>query len=76
MTDREEIVTIKIAMSTLKDLHSKGLISSSDYEVKHIDEEYDYTDDPTWQQLKKESNKAYRKLKDREYDIRWNHKKE
>ena len=74
MTDREEIVTIKITMSTLKDLHSKGLISSSDYEVKHVDEEYVYTDDPTWQQLKKESSKAYRKLKDREYDIRWKQK--
>lgn len=35
----------------------------------------DYSKDELWQSLKKESNKAYLNLKNREYDIRHNFKK-
>lgn len=33
----------------------------------------DYSNDPLWNELKKESSTAYRKLKDREYELRHIH---
>ncbi len=67
-----EIVTIEIEMATLKELHSKGVVSSNDYKVKVVDEEHDYTADVKWQELKKKSSKAYRELKSREFELRHN----
>lgn len=41
--------------------------------VKDVDvDDYDYSDDETWQLLKKESRKAYTKLKEREFNLRNN----
>lgn len=40
-------------------------------EIRVIDEvNPDYKEDLLWTQLKKESTKAYKKLKDREYELR------
>jgi len=40
-------------------------------QLKSVDVDgMDYSDDEIWQQLKKESIKAYKKLKEREYDLR------
>jgi hypothetical protein len=64
-----EIVTININMSVLKRLHSLGL-TSSDYEVKIVDEPQDYSSDETWCILKTESRKAYKALKKREFELR------
>ncbi len=42
-------------------------------EIKTIDvDDFDYSQDELWQLLKKESTKAYKKLKDREFKLRHN----
>ena len=46
----------------------RQLIEPTKVEVTNID----YSKDELWQILKKESVKAYKKLKDREYDLRMN----
>ena len=46
----------------------RQLIEPTKVEVTNID----YSKDELWQRLKKESVKAYKKLKDREYDLRMN----
>jgi uncharacterized protein YoxC len=46
----------------------RQLIEPTKVEVANID----YSKDELWQSLKKESVKAYKKLKDREYDLRMN----
>jgi hypothetical protein len=41
------------------------------YTVKTVDEsDFDYSKDEAWQRLKSESSKAYRKLKQREFELR------
>ena len=65
-----EIVTIRIAKVMLKHLHKKGL-KSTDYEVKNVDvDNFDYSSDDKWQQLKAISVKAYKELKKREFELR------
>ena len=46
----------------------RQLIEPTKVEVTNID----YSKNELWQSLKKESVKAYKKLKDREYDLRMN----
>ena len=46
----------------------RQFIEHTKVEVTNID----YSKDELWQSLKKESVKAYKKLKDREYDLRMN----
>ena len=46
----------------------RQLIEPTKVEVTNIDD----SKDELWQSLKKESVKAYKKLKDREYDLRMN----
>ena len=46
----------------------KKFIEPTKVEVTNLD----YSEDKLWQSLKKESVKAYKKLKDREYDLRMN----
>lgn len=42
-------------------------------EIKIIDVDgFDYSQDEQWQSLKKESTKAYKKLKNREFELRHN----
>ena len=42
-------------------------------EIEYVKvEDVDYSHDKLWQQLKTDSVKAYKKLKDREYDLRHN----
>lgn len=45
-------------------------------ELKQVDvEEVDYSHDELWKELKQKSVKAYKELKNREYDLRHNFKK-
>ncbi len=45
----------------------------AEIEIQDIEpEEYDYSDDEIWQELRKQSTKAYKKLKEREYNLRHN----
>ena len=46
----------------------RQFIEPTKVEVSNID----YSKDELWQSLKRESVKAYKKLKDREYDLRMN----
>ncbi len=46
----------------------RQIIEPTKVEVTNID----YSKDELWQSLKRESVKAYKKLKDREYDLRQN----
>lgn len=44
-------------------------------EIQVIDvEDYDYSEDELWNELKKKSVKAYKDLKKREFDLRHNNK--
>lgn len=46
-------------------------------ELKSVSvEEIDYSQDELWNELKSKSIKAYKALKDREYDLRHNFKKQ
>ena len=46
----------------------RQIIEPTKVEVANVD----YSTDELWQSLKRESIKAYKKLKDREYDLRQN----
>jgi len=65
-----EVVKFKIA----KDLFFQIEPSIRDKaEIQEVTEDgYDYSDDDTWLELKKASTKAFKKLKEREYNIRHN----
>ena len=42
-------------------------------EVQNIEpDDFDYSNDSIWLELKKESSRAYKKLKDRQYKLRHN----
>jgi len=43
-------------------------------EIQYVKVDEDYSHDELWNELKKKSNKAYKALKDREYDLRHNFK--
>ncbi len=67
----KEIVTIKITMGLFERLRNRKILQPSDYEVKNVDvDDFDYTNDDVWQKLKKESVKAYKALKKREFELR------
>lgn len=63
----EEICRIKISMDDLKKIHKQGI----KYELDTVDvPDFDYSKDKAWQELKSDSSKAYRKLKEREFELR------
>ena len=57
-----------------KDVYAKIAVDLREsINVKDVDvDEYDYSDDEKWQMLKKESRRAYVKLKEREFKLRNN----
>ena len=64
----EDIVNCQIPISSYSKIPKE---IRDDIEVKKVEpDEYDYSDDEKWQLLKKESTKAYIKLKEREFKIR------
>ena len=67
---REEIEIIKVEMP----VSAYSMIPVAVREactIKAVDVDgIDYSDDPIWQDLKKDSTKAYRKLKEREFELR------
>ncbi len=66
-----EILTIEVDKPTLEKIHSLGMA----YNLKTVDvKDYDYTDNKKWQMLKSKSIKAYKELKNHEYNIRHNDK--
>lgn len=69
----EEMVELSLHKHKLQQLVESGQITESDYSVKKVDvPEFDYSHDKLWNELKAESVKAYKKLKEREFEIRNN----
>jgi len=64
MTCHSEIVKLRV---NKQDLLESNL---ENYEIIAIDEPRDYSKDEIWQALSKQSRKAYKELKNREYDLR------
>lgn len=68
-----EIVTIKISKDILQSLVDSDAISSTDFEVKSSDIKDDFfIDDQHYEALKKASIKAYKSLKEYEFNKRNN----
>jgi len=66
-----EIVKISIPKETLQMLVDSEALKTSDFQLIGCDEDsYDYTDNPLWVAAKEKSNKAYKQLKQIEFDIR------
>ena len=66
-----EITTIKISKELLQILVDSNAITTDDFELKSVsDNSFDYSRDETWKELNKKAGKAYKKVKDREYEIR------
>ncbi len=65
-----EKVTIIIDFDTYNKLRENNMITKSNHEVKYVDEPFDYSAYPQWIEAKKESDKAFRLLKQIEFEIR------
>lgn len=66
-----EICKIKIAKDVLQMLVDSTAITTNDFEVIAVDEnEFDYTSNEAWVLAKAASVKAYKKLKEIEFNIR------
>lgn len=66
-----EVIKISISTELFARLFKDGHIKSGEYELHKIDEpDFDYSDDEQWNQAKSNSNKAYKKLKEIEYNLR------
>jgi hypothetical protein len=65
-----EICKIKIAKDTLQILVDSTAITTDDFEVIAVDEiGHDFSSSELWQAAKKESTKAYKKLKEIEFNL-------
>ena len=68
-----EQVTIKISKELLQLLVDSDAITTADFDVKYVNEDsVDYSDNETWQAQRKVSDKAFRKLKEIEFNHRHN----
>ena len=65
-----EIVKITISKDTLQLLVDSSAITTDDFTVVGVDEEYDYSDSPLWLSAKEKSTKAYKELKKIEFNLR------
>ena len=64
-----EAFTIIIDKPSLEKIHSLGI----GYTIKNVDvTDIDYSSDTLWTKLKGESIRAYKKLKEREFNLRTN----
>lgn len=78
MEKGQEVITLAITMDAFQRLYNMGLIDldEKEYKIKRVEpHEVDYPEDPKWRQLKDASNKAFKDLKNYEYDKRQNERK-
>lgn len=69
----EEYIKLTMKASLFQTLFKDGHIKSGEYELHDIIiPEFDYSDSEKWQQAKKESTKAYKALKQLEFNLRNN----
>lgn len=66
-----DMVELSMQRDVFERLINNGAISFSEFEIKYVEpKNYDYSKDPVWCALNSESLKAYKKKKDREFEIR------
>jgi tRNA nucleotidyltransferase (CCA-adding enzyme) len=65
-----ELINFQMEKKDFQELHTsiQNMLVVRSVKVENVD----YSDDPIWQDLKKKSDKAYKELKNREYDLRHN----
>ena len=65
-----ELINFQMEKKEFQELHTsiQNMLVVRSVKVENVD----YSDDPIWQDLKKKSDKAYKELKNREYDLRHN----
>jgi hypothetical protein len=69
-----KVIKITISLELFERLFKEGHIKTGEYELDKIDDKgYDYSDDEQWEKAKSASIKAYKKLKEIEFNLR--HKK-
>lgn len=67
-----EVCKIKISKDLLQILVDSGAITTNDFELVGVDENaFDYSDNEVWKAAKDKSTKAYVKLKEVEFKIRF-----
>lgn len=66
-----EVIKLSMSKELFGKLFRAGHIKSGDYEMHKIDEpDFDYSNDEQWKQAKSQSIKAYKKLKEIEFNLR------
>lgn len=65
-----EKVTIILDSEMYISLRENNVLTKSNHEIKYVDESFDYSQYPQWEEAKKASEKAYRELKRIEFEIR------
>lgn len=69
----DEIVTIEIKKELLQLLVDSDAIKVCDFKIKKVDvNEFDYSNSVLWKTAKLKSDKAYKELKEIEFNIRNN----
>jgi tRNA nucleotidyltransferase (CCA-adding enzyme) len=65
-----ELINFQMGKKDFQELHTsiQNMLVVRSVKVENVD----YSDDPIWQDLKRKSDKAYKELKNREYDLRHN----
>jgi len=72
----QEIVKLVLTKELYQQLLKTGLLELGNHTIQSVDiPDFDYTSSDDWQQAKTESMKAYKKLKDIEYNIRMKQQK-
>jgi hypothetical protein len=70
-TSKDEFINLRMASVDYFDLPNEIRESMV---IRSVDEVgFDYSHDDVWQQLKQQSDKAYKALKNREFDLRHKH---
>ena len=73
MEKGEEVVTLKITMAAFQRLYNMGLIDldEKEFKISRIEpHEVEYKENPRWIELKEISNKAFKELKQYEFELR------
>ncbi len=73
MKPGEEIIILKITRPAFEILYNDGLVDfqNGEYELKAVEiKDESYPEDKTWKQLKDASTKAYKDLKEYEFNKR------
>lgn len=73
MEKGQEVITLKITKTAFEELYNMGLIDldEKEFKISRIEpHEVEYQDDAQWRELRKQSNDAFKKLKEHEFKLR------